>query len=692
MARALSGICVDAIPAGAGAGGSASTAANGSYSIAGLPTGSYTVEFSTGCGNNGGYLSQWYNDETSQGAANAVSVTDGSTTSSINAAMVVAGIISGTVTAAAGGADLSGICVDASGPSSGSAVTASNGTYSITGLASGSYDVEFSSECGNTGEYASQWYNDETSQSSANPVSVTAGSITASIDAALAAGATVSGTVTASGAPLSNICVSVVGGPSSGDAVTTANGTYTISALETGSYDVSFDDCGSPGSYATQWYKGAATQAQGVAVHLTAGKTTEGISASMTPPPADGSISGTVTAAVGGTDLSGICVVSYAANGSGAGNATTASDGTYSITGMPPGSYDIEFSSACGNTGDYANQWYDGAVAESSATLVSVTAGSATTGIDAALALPGTITGTVTDSEGKALSDVCVYATSPGGAHDFDITGTASDGEYSLTGLAPGSYDVEFMARYCGNTTDLAYEWYDGASQQASATSVAVAAGATNKGIDAVMVKGGTISGKVSSKGAGATGVCVHVYPSGTTDEVGSAATTSDGTYSITGLATGSYDLEFVPDCGGTGTLASQWYSGSATESGATGVTVTAGALTKGANVTLLAGATITGTVTNGSGKGVGGTCVSADVAGTSTVLGSATTEADGTYSITALPADSYDVEFDSSCAGSITGTGFSAQWYNGATSETEATAVAVKSGKTAKAINATLS
>jgi hypothetical protein len=99
------------------------------------------------------------------------------------------GTITGKVTAARGGAALSGICVGASrtgtGTGSRGGATTADGTYQITGLAAGTYDVEFASGCGNTGSYVAQWYNGQSSLASANPVTVTAGTTTPDISAAL---------------------------------------------------------------------------------------------------------------------------------------------------------------------------------------------------------------------------------------------------------------------------------------------------------------------------------------------------------------------------------------------------------------------------------------------------------------------------------------------------------------------------
>ena len=79
--------------------------------------------------------------------------------------------------AAVGGGDVSGICVDALHPRMGtltlvgSATTAADGTYAISGLSAGNYDVEFSvAGCGTTGSYLTQWYNNAASSSTAHVV------------------------------------------------------------------------------------------------------------------------------------------------------------------------------------------------------------------------------------------------------------------------------------------------------------------------------------------------------------------------------------------------------------------------------------------------------------------------------------------------------------------------------------------
>ena len=82
--------------------------------------------------------------------------------------------------------------------------TDSTGHYTVSRLPSGNYNVQFDR---NGQNYYSEWYYD-TSEYMADPVAVTAGSITSNIDAQLAACGQISGQVTdESGAGIGNIKV-----------------------------------------------------------------------------------------------------------------------------------------------------------------------------------------------------------------------------------------------------------------------------------------------------------------------------------------------------------------------------------------------------------------------------------------------------------------------------------------------------
>jgi 5-hydroxyisourate hydrolase-like protein (transthyretin family) len=217
----------------------AGTASDGTYVVGGVPSGSYQVLFSPGARQN--YVYQYYPNKSNAAAAQAVSVTSGQTTSHVDATLATGATLSGTVTAAAGGAPVSGVYVYVRDYGGGypshvyttSTRTDSTGTWSLGALPTGTYQVQFSPSYPTT--YASQYYNDVNGQDPPTPITITAGSTTSNIDAALITGGQISGTVTdgMTGAPAAGVFVSAVdaSGNQWASSTTDSGGHYTLSAL-----------------------------------------------------------------------------------------------------------------------------------------------------------------------------------------------------------------------------------------------------------------------------------------------------------------------------------------------------------------------------------------------------------------------------------------------------------------------------
>jgi 5-hydroxyisourate hydrolase-like protein (transthyretin family) len=177
---AIGGICVHAYNSGGGVLASAATNASGAYTLTNVPDGADWVGFSSGCG-AANYLPQYYNEKASLASADPVTVTGGATTTGINAAMVTGGQITGLVTDRASGAPLTGICIqvyNSSGAVVASTQTNTSGAYTLSALATESYQVGFISACG-ADYYVTQYFNDKASLASADPIAVTAGTTTA---------------------------------------------------------------------------------------------------------------------------------------------------------------------------------------------------------------------------------------------------------------------------------------------------------------------------------------------------------------------------------------------------------------------------------------------------------------------------------------------------------------------------------
>ena len=709
---AVGGECVSVDSLSAGLGGAATTASDGTYAVTGLAAGNYVVEF-LDCTATG-YADQYY-DGVAGGtpayqSAEVLTVAAGSTATA-NASLVLGGSISGTVTASDSG--VAGVCVlaaTADGSSVGQAQTTASGTYTIAGLSAGSYVVSFS-DCGGAGDYAPQYYDGVTggaaTYGAATAVSVTAGQTTSSIDAVMAAGGAISGTVTnAASSGVAGICVDAIAsdGALGANATTGTDGTYLLSGLAAGTYILELTDCNTPATYATGYYAASSvvdTLAQAAAVSVTAGQTTSGIDAVMA---AGGSISGTVVDATTAQAVSGICVSAYGVSADVGATAVSASDGTYSLSGLPAGDYIVSFS-PCAPGSPYASEYYNGSASGTTswglATPLSVGASTPTTGIDAAMELGGSITGTITDAtSGSPVAGVCAQAQSA--ASWSPPVPSSPTGTYRISGLSAGTYSVYFFD--CGTLGNYAAQYYTGApgGSPSSATGITVTPGSTISGIDATMVLGGNISGTVTTTTSGTTsgisGICVSAIGQGG-QSMSTAVTLADGSFEIVGLAPGGYVVVFQV-CGNTpaGTsYVSQFYNatstGSPTYNGATTVKVTASVTTSGINAALVVGGSISGTVTDTNGAGIGQICVVA-LTPQGQWVATGMTLGGGTYVVTGLPTGSYVVEFEE-CGNLGSGLSYVSQYYNktpaGAPQFSGATPVSVTAGSTTSGIDAAM-
>jgi hypothetical protein len=164
------------------------------------------------------------------------------------------------------------------------ATTNSGGEYMVSGLASGSYKVEFSAPFNHGLNYVSQYYNGKSAASEGDVVTVLAGNVTSGIDAELHAGGSISGRVTdaAANAPLEGVlvCAFANGFEAGGCAISNSNGEYTVLGLAGGEYKVGFAD---PHGHATQYYSGKALPAEANLVAVTLGNVTPQINAALQP-------------------------------------------------------------------------------------------------------------------------------------------------------------------------------------------------------------------------------------------------------------------------------------------------------------------------------------------------------------------------------------------------------------------------
>jgi len=541
----LSGICVN-IENGPGT----QSDGSGAYSIAGLGTGSFEVEYSD-CNPTVQYLPQWYLGRSDSASADAVGVIAGADTALQNVHMVRAASRLVTVTGPGGG-PLAGICVDADLPNSNGwdfvrgATTASDGTYTIDQLPPATLRIEFHVCNSSGGPYIPQWYANKADFNDSTPVVLAPGDDRQGVDAQLASGVEVAGRVTdAAGNPIAGINVNVnpTNQGTSGYGQTDSNGDYTTSAVAAGTYNVQFDDGSSVPVWATQYWNGKLSWNSATVLTLSgAGGAVHGaINARLTRAT---TIRGTVTVP-GGAPAAGMCVDANVATSNGAdqiANTTTASDGTYMLGGLPAITVKVSFH-GCNGSGPYLKQWWNQHTSFSTANALTLAPGQIRSGIDAQLVAAAQITGTVTDSGGHPLSGICAQASTTtffGG-----LAQTDSSGNYAISLSRSGRYRVQFVD--CNDTHTFAGQWWKQQPTSSSASIVTVVAGHVVDNIDARLVAGatGSISGKVVNlNGIAMTSVCVIAYLPDQYAVFGMVH--SDGNYTIPNVPSGTYALGFL--------------------------------------------------------------------------------------------------------------------------------------------------
>ena len=657
--------------------GSADTDGSGHYTVKGLAAGSYSVQFQPGCDNNGNYVATNYPSN--------VNVTSGATTSGVNGSLPIGATISGTVTSAATGKPLPGICVQANGIESGGggfAISANDGTYSVEQLPVDTYQAQFSGGCGNAGSYAPQGYDNTNVLQPQNIVVTTAGQTVASVNAAMQPGPVIAGTVTDStGHKLTGICVFVI--TPDGDqfgVATTVDGGYQVPDLEPAQYEVDFaPGCGNNADLTEQGFRMPAN-AQVVATVSADSGTVRGINTAMAPA---GGVSGVVRAASGRAQQVS-CVVLTGVSGSAKSLISESFNvgSKYEFTGLPLGSYQVAFVPSCGGSG-LETQWYKDKPTPAHATSVVVRANHVTPNIDSALIPGGSIAGRITTG-GKPVHDMCVEAQSVTQLAEFGASISNRNGYYHVHGLNSGEYEL-FVTGCANSPTALA----NTLASEVVPQLVHVTAPKVTGGVVSDVPAGATISGSVLSSPADAqAGACAEAMQ---TSGFGfnQSNTGLDGTFSITNLPPGDYQVLFGdPGCSDSEpNLAPGWFQNQARQQTATVVTVAAGSTTVLGAETLTIDGSISGTVTASGGGPLGGVCVAAMQTGIGMSSVYSVTGTNGTYSIIDLPPGHYRVQFTSGCGAA----GYKTQWWNDKPTRTAATIVTVATATATTGIGASM-
>jgi|GEM_PF-4515988 len=360
----------------------ATTNANGKYKVTNLPLAAYAVTV----GNGLGILRQ------------DVTLSSGSATPTVNFA-INAAVISGTVVQANGTTPVVGatVVLQESGQVIALATTSGGGTYAFRGLQAGPYSLTA--------------YTD--SAATATEGFIAAAAVTNSAPALVLGNLTMTGTVKDShGNAVAGATVRIVelnngAGLASFQTATASDGSFSFAGLAPAKYN-------------------AVVNATGFGTLIQKITFKAGVTAALVMPAA-ASMMGTV-ADSGGPVSQAVVEVVNSSNGQALALALTDTHGRFSVTTLPPGTYDVIVLAA----GDQVSEQTSVAVSAGPAKQLSFTLSAAKT----------TLSGTVIDDHGEPVQGATVSALDATGVALVSTT-TDIHGNYTLTQLPFGSYTLQ---------------------------------------------------------------------------------------------------------------------------------------------------------------------------------------------------------------------------------------------------------
>ena len=267
---------------------------------------------------------------------------------------------------------------------------------------------------------------------------------------------------------------------------TEADGTYSFTGLEEGTYRVEFNEDRSP-DFAHETYDDKKLLSEGSNLFVAADSVHANVNASLAV--ASG-IAGHVYGPDGSTGVEGVWVWAYqrdvASRWRRIGEfSTTDASGAFRIGGLAAGPYRVRFNDH--ELGDYIAQVYSNAGELDSGTDVWLPASGTVSNIDATLGQAGKISGTMLTTNGLPVSNGTVYVYSWKGTYwgseDSSDCILDDNGQYLVGGLSSGTYRVEFHIR----NEHILDEYYDDALEVEYGDDVPVVAGSTASNVDAVL-------------------------------------------------------------------------------------------------------------------------------------------------------------------------------------------------------------
>ena len=660
----------------------ASTDANGRYTTPPLPAGNYYVR--TAMVNPAGLISQMFDKRPCWGGAcppiqgTVVCVVANRETTGIDFALTPGGEIRGWIRHAETGQPIAkaGVTVTGAGASLGD-LSDESGAFRVTGLPSGAYMVHVQPAAASGLVF--RWLTGapcrggDCAKDERTEIVVRAPAVSEPVTIALQPGGSITGRITnrATGEPLAGIEVTSCCGEGS-MATTDATGTYTLRGYATGSFWIQTHSPTASGfideAYGgvSCWW-GRCDRRSGTPVAVKAPATTAGIDFALQ---SGARISGRVTNAVTGAGVPGVSVQFTPAAGGDDSATTTDANGRYISTGLLGGAYFVRTNGPDQigmldqlHSGRPCFRW---ACDVRSGTPVRVTVGQRMAGIDFALTPGGSISGTVVDAATAApvrmvQINVRPSAGGPGGGRAV----TDALGRYSVRSLPSGTYRVAARPAWEGILgAGLTYGLYlesllpqvfgaktPDTDDSAAGADVKVVAPEAITSVNFSLLKGGTITGRITNARTGEPLARIGVSVSGARHSA-HTSTNDLGVYVASGLPSGSYilqtDTQPPSPMRGPERVLNQVYKGvpcahyGCSTRGAVPVSVTAPDTRDHIDFALIEGGIISGVVRNGlTGAPAEGVRVEFLTASGEQV-GYIDTDAQGRYASGGLPSGRY--------------------------------------------------
>lgn len=227
-----------------------------------------------------------------------------------------------------------------------------------------------------------------------------------------------------------------------------SEGIYSIQDLKAGKYKVEFWSEATEPSYVGEFYDDQPFWEEANEVEVEEGAVATGIDAQLAEA---ATIKGQIDAASVGGPVEEAIACAQLLTGEPVGCALGRLDGSYTLSGVPPGEYKIQFVPAFPRY-NLLNQFYDHKSTFAAADPLMVLAGETKTGIDADLEAGAEIRGTVYSAEtGAAVAGVQVCALFVVEAGEWPLREcfpTSATGSYALIALTTDSYKVVFSPEF----------------------------------------------------------------------------------------------------------------------------------------------------------------------------------------------------------------------------------------------------